>query len=62
MPEGKEQVKGRCIGCRSTDWPTCGGCGADLSAECSDCHRPLGYNGGCENCVEARTQMEPADA
>jgi hypothetical protein len=31
---GQEQkMVGRCIGCLSNDWPTCKGCGADLSAE-----------------------------
>lgn len=28
-----ERLVGRCIGCMTTDWPYCGGCGADLSDE-----------------------------
>lgn len=33
LSDQSERPVGRCIGCRSRDYPYCRGCGADLSTE-----------------------------
>lgn len=45
----ERQHVGRCIGCRTRDWPTCGGCGADLTAEKWPPKDEDGYCKGCRN-------------